>query len=194
MFPHCTIAAAAFPAGLAGGTRVSPLPAERLTLLVHVALGASVALCVAVAVLAHRLRVVRRTYASLLAGGDTGEDLLAAVARQVEGVERLRGKLHLIGRETAQLSRRVSTLAGRVGFTRYDAFPDAGGQLSYSAAFLDEAGDGVVLSTINGRSETRSYAKPVRSGRSEHHLSEEERAAIAMALGTGNPNYPSGVR
>jgi hypothetical protein len=175
-------------------TRVSPLPAERLTLFVYVALGVSLALAVAVAVLAVRLHAVRRTYAALLAGGDGGEDILAAVARQVEAVDRLRGKLNLIGRETAQLRQRVSNLVGTVGLTRYDAFPDAGGHLSYSAAFLDEAGDGVVLSTINGRSETRSYAKPVRGGRSDHTLSDEERAAIAMAMGGTNPNLASGVR
>jgi Protein of unknown function (DUF4446) len=161
---------------------VSPLPAERLTLLVYVALVSSAVLAVAVAVLAARLRAARRTYAALLAGGDGGEDLLAAVARQVEAVERLRGKLNLVGRETAQLRQRVSNLVGTVGLTRYDAFPDVGGNLSYSAAFLDEAGDGVVLSTINGRSETRSYAKPVRGGGSDHLLSDEERAAITLAM------------
>ena len=173
---------------------MSPLPAERLTLLVYLALGASLVLAVAVAVLAARLRAARRTYAALLAGGDGGEDLLAAVARQVEATERLRSKLNLVGRETAQLRQRVSGLVGTVGLTRYDAFDDAGGQLSYSAAFLDEAGDGVVLSTLNGRAETRSYAKPVRGGRSDHHLSDEERAAIAMAMGATNPNLASPVR
>jgi hypothetical protein len=173
---------------------VSPLPAERLTLLVYLALGASLALGVAVAVLAVRLRAARRVYAALLAGGAGGEDLLAAVARQVEATERLRGKLNLVGRETAQLRQRVSSLVGTVGLTRYDAFPDVGGQLSYSAAFLDEAGDGVVLSAINGRAESRSYAKPVRGGRSDHNLSDEERAAIILAMGASDPNLASPVR
>jgi hypothetical protein len=173
---------------------VSPLPAEWLTLLVYVALAATLALGVAVAVLATRLRAARRAWGRLLAGGDGGEDLLAAVTRQIEATDRLRGKLNLVGRETAQLRQRVSSLVGTVGLTRYDAFPDAGGHLSYSAAFLDEAGDGVVLSTINGRSETRSYAKPVRGGRSDHNLSDEERAAIAMAMGATNPNLATGVR
>jgi len=166
---------------------VSPLPAERLTLLVYVALAATLALGLAVAILAARLRAARRTYGRLLAGGDGGEDLLAAVARQVEATERLRGKLNLVGRETAQLRQRVSTMVRTVGFTRYDAFHDVGGHLSYSVAFLDEAGDGVVLSAINGRSETRSYAKPVRGGHSDHNLSDEERTAIALAMGRSAP-------
>ena len=173
---------------------MSPLPAEELTQLVYLALGAVVVLGAAVALLAVRLSTVRRTYARLLAGGDGGEDLLAAVTRQVEATERLRGKLNLVGRETAQLRQRVSSLVGTVGLTHYDAFDDAGGQLSYSAAFLDEAGDGVVLSALNGRAETRSYAKPVRGGRSEHHLSDEERAAIAMAMGATSPKLASPVR
>jgi hypothetical protein len=172
---------------------VSPLPADRLTLLVYLALGASLVLAVAVAALAARLRAARRTYAALLAGGAGGEDLLAAVARQVEATDRLRGKLNLVGRETAQIRQRVSSLVGTVGLTRYDAFPDIGGHLSYSAAFLDEAGDGVVLSAINGRTEARSYAKPVRGGRSDHNLSPEEQAAIAMALGA-NAKLASPVR
>jgi Protein of unknown function (DUF4446) len=166
---------------------VSPLPAERLTLLVYVALGTSLVLLAAVAVLAHRLREVRRTYARLLPGAGSGEDILAAIARQVEAVDRLRGKLNLVGRETAQLRQRVSGTLRTVGFTRYDAFHDIGGHLSYSAAFLDEAGDGVVLSAINGRSETRSYAKPVRGGQSDHNLSDEERTAIALAMGQSAP-------
>jgi hypothetical protein len=166
---------------------VSPLPAERLTLLVYIALGASLVLLAAVALLAYRLRAVRRTYARLLAGMGDGEDILAAVARQVDAAAPLRGKLNLVGRETAQLRQRVSTMVRTVGFTRYDAFHDVGGHLSYSAAFLDEAGDGVVLSAINGRSETRSYAKPVRGGHSDHNLSDEERTAIALAMGKPAP-------
>jgi Protein of unknown function (DUF4446) len=44
-----------------------------------------------------------------------------------------------------------------------------------------------VLSAINGRAETRSYAKEVKGGQSTHHLSEEEQAAIDVALGKARP-------
>jgi Protein of unknown function (DUF4446) len=166
---------------------VPPLPAEKLTLLVYLVLALVVVLALLVLGLAVRLRQLRRTYTRLLGGGSSEEDILAAVARHVDAVERLQGKLSLIGRETANLRQRISSLVRTVGFTRYDAFPDTGGQLSWSAAFLDEAGDGIVLSAIHGRNESRTYAKPVKAGRSAHNLSEEEMSAIATAMGQARP-------
>lgn len=168
------------------------LSVERLTVLVYASLGAGAVLLLAVVALGVRLSRVRRAYARLLDGARQ-EDLLAVVSRQIDAAEQLQHKVSLISRETAQLGQRLSTAVKMVGFTRYDAFPDIGGQLSFSAAFLDDAGDGVVLSTINGRSDSRSYAKAIKGGHSEHQLSEEERAAIAMAMGESRPIVRSPV-
>ena len=63
-------------------------------------------------------------------------------------------------------------------------FGDMGGRLSFSAALLDDAGDGIVLTSINGRSETRTYAKGVKGGDSDHSLSPEEQQAISYATRT----------
>ncbi len=70
----------------------------------------------------------------------------------------------------------------RVGVVRYNAFPGAGAELSFSVALLDAEDDGVVISGLYGREETRIYAKPVASGASRYPLSEEERAAIGAAI------------
>ncbi len=72
---------------------------------------------------------------------------------------------------------------------RYDALSEMSGQLSFSVALLNALGDGVVLSSINGRSETRTYAKVVRSGVGAQTLSpEEEHAVRAARLGQGLPD------
>ncbi len=55
----------------------------------------------------------------------------------------------------------IDSSVRRVALFRYDAFEDVGGRLSFSCALLDERGSGVVLTSINGRQETRVYAKPV---------------------------------
>jgi Protein of unknown function (DUF4446) len=161
---------------------VPALSVERLTVLVYASLIACAVLLLVVVALGVRLSRIRRAHAHLLVGARR-EDLLAVVSRQIDAADQLQRKVSALARETAQLGQRLSATVRAVGFTRYDAYPDIGGQLSFSAAFLDEAGDGVVLSTINGRSDSRSYAKAVKGGHSEHQLSEEERAAIAMAMG-----------
>ena len=161
---------------------VPALSVERLTLLVYVSLAACALLLLTVVVLGLRLARVRRTYASLFEGVAEG-DLLAAISRHVESVKELRRATELLSRETAQLRQRISSTVRTVGFARYDAFPDIGGQLSFSTALVDEAGDGVVLSTINGRRESRSYAKALKGGQAVQQLSDEERVAIAMAMG-----------
>jgi hypothetical protein len=69
---------------------------------------------------------------------------------------------------------------------RYDALNEMTGQLSFSVALLNSAGDGVVLSSINSRSETRTYAKVVLGGAGTQPLAPEEEQAVRTArLGTG---------
>jgi hypothetical protein len=63
------------------------------------------------------------------------------------------------------------------------------GQLSFSLALLNAKGDGIVLSSINGRAETRTYAKPVVAGRADQPLSPEEAQAVQSArIGNGLPS------
>ncbi len=68
-----------------------------------------------------------------------------------------------------------------LGVVRYDALREMSGQLSFSVALLNAAGDGVVLSSINGRSETRTYAKIVLGGSGTQELSPEEEQAVRSA-------------
>jgi hypothetical protein len=68
-----------------------------------------------------------------------------------------------------------------VAIVRYDALNEMSGQLSFSVALLNSSGDGVVLSSINGRTETRTYAKPVMAGQGAEELSPEEAQAVRTA-------------
>ncbi|WP_300639878.1 DUF4446 family protein [Nocardioides sp.] len=64
---------------------------------------------------------------------------------------------------------------------RYDAFGDMGGHLSWSVALLDDGGNGVVLTSIHGRSEARTYAKSIAAWRCDQQLSPEETEAVEAA-------------
>ncbi len=129
-------------------------------------------------------RRVRAAY-RVFAGGDgarPGDDVLELLRRHVEQVAALRDDVRATRRYGDELRGLVAGCVSRVATVRYDAFDDMGGRLSFSAALLDEHGDGVVVTSINGRSETRTYAKPVHGGDSRHNLSDEESQAIRQAL------------
>lgn len=123
---------------------------------------------------------MRRAY-SVLQGKGRRDDFVSAVNRHVETVDGLRGEVAALTQGLARARHDLSDALRHVAVVRYDAFPDMGGRLSFSAALLDDAGDGLVLTSINGRSETRTYAKGVKAGASEHQLSPEEEQAIAYA-------------
>ncbi|WP_240311739.1 DUF4446 family protein [Nocardioides houyundeii] len=84
-------------------------------------------------------------------------------------------------REVAALQAATQGALRHLAVVRYDAFGDVGGHLSWSVALLDDAGDGVVLTSIHGRSEARTYAKSIASWSSEQQLSPEEEEAVAHA-------------
>jgi uncharacterized protein YlxW (UPF0749 family) len=112
---------------------------------------------------------------------DTKEavDLLA---EHDQAIAQVRHTLRELSSEQQRQADALLEVVQRVGLIRYDAFEDMGGHLSFSAALLDAAGNGVVITSINGRQDTRCYAKSVRGGTSEHNLSVEEEAAIRQAL------------
>jgi len=70
----------------------------------------------------------------------------------------------------------------KVGLVRFNPFPDAGGDQSFSVAFLDRKNNGVVITSLHARSGTRVYSKPVvRGDKGNYELSEEEKKAIEEA-------------
>ncbi len=66
---------------------------------------------------------------------------------------------------------------------RFKAFQNTGSDQSFALALLDAAGDGIVLSSLFGREESRVYCKPVEHGQSVYPLTDEEKEAITIALG-----------
>jgi len=154
------------------------LPPKTLTLLVLIALGLSVlVLFLLVATAGRARRAPRRTSPIQM------DDVLRGILEgHAKSLQRLELAVRQLGAEDVRLSERLSGAVQRVALIRYDAFEDMGGRLSFSCALLDERGSGVVVTSINGRQDTRVYAKPVYGGISDHNLSEEEVQAIREAL------------
>ncbi len=173
------------------------LTVEELTLALAVVAGVALLSFLLVLIVMLRIRKVRREYRMLL--GESGDqDLLATVGESVGKTRDFEQRMQSVTDAQEDLAAVGRLALQRFAIVRYDAFEDMGGQLSFSAALLDDYGDGIVVTSINGRTETRTYAKSVRAMKSQHNLSDEEREAIESAVsgterGTGSAG-PQGDR
>ena len=153
--------------------------ARDVLVIVGVALGALALLLAAVGLV--NIRRMKRDYL-LLQSGDDQQSFVAAAARTTERVQGLSEQVAGFSIALEQTRSELSDALRHVSVVRYDAFGDLGGRLSFSAALLDDSGDGLVLTSIHGRTETRSYIKGVKSGTGDAALSPEELQAVSYAL------------
>ncbi|NLZ49550.1 MAG: DUF4446 family protein, partial [Clostridiales bacterium] len=70
----------------------------------------------------------------------------------------------------------------KVSILRYKAFDDVGSDLSFSIAMLDGDNNGIIITSIYGRHDSTTYAKPVDKGISRYDLSEEEERVLKEAM------------
>jgi hypothetical protein len=151
--------------------------AQMLTLLV---IGALVLAGVALAVAVAMGRGIKPKEPSGPIPMDEG--LRKILDGQAGKVQRLEQAVRVLNATDKRQQGEIDTAVRHVALLRYDAFEDVGGQLSFSCALLDDRGSGVVVTSINGRQETRVYAKPIQQTDSTFNLSTEEREAIRRAM------------
>jgi hypothetical protein len=158
-----------------------PFDSQALSTLVLALAVAVVVLVVWVAWLQRSDALMRRRLRRLFGEGEgVGLDELLdrqfrrldTVAERVEALNRLHRELETLSQQSIQ----------KVGVIRFNPFSDTGGDQSFAVALLDADGNGVVLSSLHGRADTRIFAKQVLAGRSKHALSDEEQDAIRKAL------------
>ena len=106
---------------------------------------------------------------------------LVRTARLSEEVRRLSHARPVGAGDLAALRSDLEQALRHVAVVRYDAFGDMGGRLSFSAAVIDDRGDGLVFSSLHARGESRTYAKGVVGGSSDATLTPEEQQALAAA-------------
>ena len=106
---------------------------------------------------------------------------LVRLGRVREQVQQLAAQRPVGTGDLAALRADIAQALRHVAVVRYDAFGDMGGRLSFSAAIIDDRGDGLVFSSIHARGESRTYAKGVVGGGSDATLTPEEHQALAAA-------------
>lgn len=142
----------------------------------HILIYVLTALVIALIALVVRLEIRLKN----LLRGEAGsiEETLKHLHRVLDGHQSWREKTdQALGTMEKRLRRSVQA----VRTIRFNPFADQGGNQSFATAFLNEEGDGVIISSLYSRDKVGIYAKPVKANDSEHELSDEEAKALEEA-------------
>ena len=158
-----------------------PLDERTLSLL---ALGTAAIVVVAIiwlALLQRSSAALRRRLRLVMPDGEATslDQVLARHANEIAELGKRLDALNNLQHELEQITHRTIQ---RVGLVRYNPFADTGGDQSFAIALLDSQGNGIVVSSLHSRTDTRVFAKPVQRGASRYQLSDEEQDAIRKAL------------
>ena len=127
------------------------------------------------------LSYMKRRYNKMMTGVDSG-NLEKLINSHVDEVNMVVKEQREIRRELERIDNILAKAITRIAVVRFDAFSDMANDLSYCVAMLDSNGNGIVISGIFGREDSRTYVKPIVEGVSSYKLTQEEERALREAL------------
>lgn len=120
--------------------------------------------------------------------GKTAGDLESVLRVLGEDLKNLQISREKTDKYLQEVEERLKKSLKKTGVIRYNPYGEAAGSnQSFSVAFLDEAGNGAVISALYTRDNIKVYAKPIKEYRSEQTLSPEEEEAIKRTASPSNP-------
>lgn len=101
----------------------------------------------------------------------------------------LNDKIVYLKKDQDEISKHLKIVDGRldksirqVETIRFNPFIDAGSNQSFAISFLNDEGDGVVISSLYARDRMSIFAKPIENGKSKFELSNEEKEVLEKTL------------
>lgn len=110
--------------------------------------------------------------------GKSAGNLEDFIVKQNQKINELTGHADLMEASVRDLRELQKISVQKMSVIRYNPFKDDGGNLSFSLALLDGKDNGLVITSMHGREQNRIYAKPIKNGKSDFTLTEEEQQAI----------------
>ncbi len=115
--------------------------------------------------------------------GKAGHSLEEIITESLKKIEELENFKEDAQAYFLNVEKRLRRSFQAVETTRFNAFKGtgSGGNQSFATAFVNENGDGVVISSMYGHDKVSVFAKPIKKGVSEYNLTEEETKALDHA-------------
>lgn len=106
------------------------------------------------------------------------EDTIHILASDVELIKK---HARALEKNNESIEDKLSSTIRGVATVRFNPFKGSGSNQSFTTAFLDEHGTGVVISALYSRERVSVFAKPIEELASTYKLMDEERQAISLA-------------
>ena len=129
----------------------------------------------------YNLNYMKKRYKKMMTGVD-GANIERMMIGCIDSIKAINNENEKLWAETKEIKDLLQRSVTRMAIVRFRAFEDMGGDLSYAVAMLDSNNNGVIMSSIFAREDSRSYAKPIVNGQSTYALTKEEEEALQQAL------------
>ena len=118
---------------------------------------------------------------NVLLQGKDSKDLEDTFNYITEEVKRMNDNQVIIEKTLNNLNGRLRKSITGFKTIRFNPFPESGSNQSFAIAFINEEGDGLILSSLYSREKMSIFAKPIKGGKSEFELTVEEKKALSEA-------------
>jgi hypothetical protein len=113
--------------------------------------------------------------------GKKAKDLEDTITLLEDNIKLLNSSKEKIEIELASLNQKLRKSIRGLETIRFNPFPDQGSNQSFAIGLLNEDRDGVVISSLYSRERMSVFAKPIKGGKSEYELTNEEKEALSKA-------------
>lgn len=113
--------------------------------------------------------------------GKKAKDLEDTIVILEDNITLLNGAKDKIEKELTVINQKLRKSIRGLETIRFNPFPDQGSNQSFAIGLLNEDRDGVVISSLYSRERMSVFAKPIKDGKSEYELTNEEKEALLKA-------------
>jgi len=110
--------------------------------------------------------------------GTKARNLEEVMIKLGEQMKELNDSQDKINKHLIVVDSRLNKSIRNVEAIRFNPFLDAGSNQSFAISFLNDEGNGVVMSSLYARDRMSIFAKPIIGGKSDFELSDEEKEVL----------------
>lgn len=130
-----------------------------------------------------KLSKLTKKYDKFMRGKDA-ETLEDVIIKRFDDIDMLLSENTKKTKQITEIFENLKTTVQKCGIVKYDAFHEMGGKLSFALVMLDKNNTGHVINAMHSREGCYIYIKEIINGESYIPLGDEEKKALAKALGT----------